>query len=169
MRAFMSPDPLAVSPPNAIVLVIKSSWLLTHAMKNLYRRQQRQYINPQSQVGNVTPGNALLISVCLLELPMLGLATVQLATMYSMKPINQCHVNLCHMIMTYPRWCHTEQHSSSHGHPEWISKVKHQMSVILLQHLCFPQPNSNFSLWSWKDGWVGGSGTTGIDEWRCRD
>jgi len=54
------------------------------------------------QVGDVTPGNVLLISVFVLLLPMLGLATehVQLATMYPMKPINQCHVNLCHM--TYP-------------------------------------------------------------------
>lgn len=67
--------------------------VLTDTVK-AYRRQ-RHYIHYHCQLGHVTPGNALLVSVCLLMLPVLGLTTehVQLATMYH----NHWHVHPCHM------------------------------------------------------------------------
>ena len=66
--------------------------VLTDTVK-AYRRQQH-YIHYHCQLGHVTPGNALLVSVCLLMLPVLGLTTehVQLATMYH----NHWHVHRCH-------------------------------------------------------------------------
>ena len=54
---------------------------------------------PPHQLGHVSPGIGLLVSVCVLMLPMLGLANehVQLATMmYRMNLIHQCYVHLCH-------------------------------------------------------------------------
>ena len=64
-----------------------------------YRERQWQYNYNPCQLVHVSPGNTLLISVCLLMLPMLGLATehVQLATMCHTKPINQWHLHEHHM------------------------------------------------------------------------
>ena len=64
-----------------------------------YRERQWQYNCNPCQLVHVSPGNALLISVCLLMLPMLGLATehVQLTTMCHTKPINQWHLHEHHM------------------------------------------------------------------------
>ena len=69
----------------------------TDIMK-VYRRP-RQYIYHPCQLGHVSPGLSLLVSVCVLMLPMLGLVDehVQLTTMYHMNTINQWNVHPCHM------------------------------------------------------------------------
>ena len=76
----------------------------TNSMK-AYRRP-RQYIYHPCQPGRVAPGLGLLVSVCILMLPMLVLVDehVQLTTMYYMDPINQWSGHPCydHMIS-----CHT--------------------------------------------------------------
>ena len=76
----------------------------TNLMKG-YQRQQ-QYIYQHCQLGDVSPGLSLLVSVCLLMLPMLGLVDehAQLTTMYHMNPIQQCYIHLCHDHMIS---CHT--------------------------------------------------------------
>ena len=73
----------------------------TNTMK-AYRRQQ-QYIYCHCQLGHVTPGNALLISVCLFMLPVVRLPAehAQLATKYHVNPINQCLVDLHYMNMSH--------------------------------------------------------------------
>ena len=65
-------------------------------------RRQRQYIYHPCQLGHVSPGLSLLVSVCLLMLPMLGLVDehVQLTTMYHMNRINQCYVHPRHMTIS---------------------------------------------------------------------
>ena len=62
-------------------------------------QRPRQYIYRHCQLGHVSPGLSLLISVCVLMLPMLGLADehAQLTTMYHMSPINQWNVHSRHM------------------------------------------------------------------------
>ena len=64
-----------------------------------YRQRQCQYNYHPCQLVHVIPGNALLISVCLLMLPVLGLVTehVQLATMYRMKSINKWYLHQHYM------------------------------------------------------------------------
>lgn len=58
-------------------------------------RKQTQCIYHHSQLCHVTPGNALIVSVCIFTLPMLGLAAehLQIATMLHMNFINQSHAN----------------------------------------------------------------------------
>ena len=70
-----------------------------------YRQRQCQYNYHPCQLVHVIPGNALLISVCLLMLPVLGLVTehVQLATTYYMNPIDRCsHVTFSHTHLMLP-------------------------------------------------------------------
>ena len=66
-------------------------------------RRPRQYIYDHSQLGHVTPGLSLLVSVCLLMLPMLGLVDehAQLTTMYHMSPIYQWNVHARHMSFSH--------------------------------------------------------------------
>ena len=73
----------------------------TNIMK-VYRRP-RQYIYQHCQLGHVFPGLGLLVSVCVLMLPMLGLVDehAQLTTMYHMNTINQCNVHSCHMTFNH--------------------------------------------------------------------
>ena len=82
MRASLCPDSLPVSFLQIPIAVTGHRKVQTDTMK-AYQRQQ-QYIYRHCQLGNVTSGSALLISVCLLLLPVLELATehVQLAIMY---------------------------------------------------------------------------------------
>ena len=63
----------------------------------VYRRP-RQYIHHSSQC-HVSPGLSLLVSVCVLMLPVLGLVDehAQQTTMYHVNPINQWNVHSCHM------------------------------------------------------------------------
>ena len=69
----------------------------TNIMK-AYQRP-RQYIHRHCQLGHVSPGLSLLVSVCLLMLPMLGLVDehAQLTTMYHMNTINQWSLHAPHM------------------------------------------------------------------------
>ena len=73
----------------------------TNSMKT-YRRP-RQYIYHPCQPGCVAPGLALLVSVCILMLPMLVLVDehVQLTTMYHTNPINQWSVHPHHMTFNH--------------------------------------------------------------------
>ena len=73
----------------------------TNIMK-VYRRQ-RQYIYHHCQLGHVTPGLSLLVSVCVLMLPMLGLVDehAQPTTMYHMNTINQWYVHPHHMTFSH--------------------------------------------------------------------
>ena len=79
----------------------------TDTMK-AYRRQ-RQYVYCHYQLRRVTPGKALLVSVCILMLPMVQLSAehVQLATKYHANPINQWQVdphrmNISHTPLVLP-------------------------------------------------------------------
>ena len=62
-------------------------------------RRPRQYIYHPCQLGRVSPGLSLLVSVCVLMLPMLGLVDehAQLTTMYHMNTINQWSLHAPHM------------------------------------------------------------------------
>ena len=78
-------------------------------MKAYQKHSRKQYNYHQCQLGRVTPGNALLISMCLLMLPMVQLSTehVQLAITYHMIPINQWyayqhHLNISHIPLVLP-------------------------------------------------------------------
>ena len=84
----------------------------TETMKDYrkHSRNQWQY-NYRQCLGHVTPGNALLISMCLLMLPMVQLSAehVQLAITYHVIPINQwyahnhgLHVNISHTPLVLP-------------------------------------------------------------------
>ena len=66
-------------------------------------QRPRQYTYQHCQLGHVSPGLSLLVSVCVLMLPMLGLVDehVQLTTMYHMNPINQCYVHPRHMSFSH--------------------------------------------------------------------
>ena len=76
----------------------------TNTMKAYQKHSRKQYNHHQCQLGRVTPGNALLISMCLLMLPMVKLSTkhVQLAITYHMIPINQHHLNISHTPLVLP-------------------------------------------------------------------
>ena len=69
----------------------------TNSMKGFQR--PRQYIHCHCQLSHVSPGLSLLVSVCLLMLPMLGLVDehAQLTTMYHMNTINQWSLHAPHM------------------------------------------------------------------------
>ena len=73
----------------------------TNLMKP-YRRL-RQYIFHHCQLGHVSPGLSLLVSVCILMLPMLGLVDehVQLTIMYHISPINQCYDHPSHVTLNH--------------------------------------------------------------------
>ena len=75
----------------------------TNIMKG-YRRPQ-PYTYHHWKLGHVTPGLSLLVSVCVLMLPMLGLVDeyAQLTTTDHMNAINQGSVHSCHM--TYSHAC----------------------------------------------------------------
>ena len=72
----------------------------TNTMKAYHR--PRQYIYHNSQC-NVSPGLGLLVSVCVLMLPMLGLVDehAQLTTMYHMNTVNQWNVHSRHMTFNH--------------------------------------------------------------------
>ena len=66
--------------------------------RKAYQRP-RQYTYHHSQLGHVSPGLSLLVSVCILMLPMLGLVDehAQLTTTCHMSPINHCYIHSRHM------------------------------------------------------------------------
>ena len=67
--------------------------LQTKIMKGFQR--PRQYIYHHCQLGHVSPGLSLLISVCVLMLPMLGLADERVQLMTT-DPMNHIHLHQCH-------------------------------------------------------------------------
>ena len=80
---------------------ISSGYKQTNIMK-AYRRPP-QYIYHPCQPGRVAPGLGLLVSVCVLMLPMLVLMDehVQLTTMNHTNPINQWSVHTHHMTFNH--------------------------------------------------------------------
>ena len=68
-----------------------------------YSRNQHQYNYHQCQVGHMTSGNALLISMCILMLPLVQLSAehVQLATMRHVNLTNQWCVHRHHMNVSH--------------------------------------------------------------------
>ena len=66
-------------------------------------RRQQQYFHCHCQLRHVIPGNALLISVCVLMLPIVQLLAehVQLATKYHANSINQSQVYPHHMNISH--------------------------------------------------------------------
>ena len=77
--------------------------------KHSRKQSQRNYHLHQCQLGHVNPGTALLISVCILMLPMVQLSTehVQLAITYQVNPFNQWyahqhHLNISHTPLVLP-------------------------------------------------------------------
>ena len=68
-----------------------------------HSRNQRQYNYHQCQLGHMTSGNALLISMCILMLPLVQLSAehVQLATMRHVNLTNQWCVHRHHMNVSH--------------------------------------------------------------------
>ena len=86
---------------------------------NAYRTPQ-QYIYHYCQLGHVSPGLSLLVSVCIFMLPMLGLADeyAQLTTMYHVNSINQCYIR--HMTFTHA--------------PMVLPSINHVLPAMVLQN-----------------------------------
>ena len=104
-----------------MLLSVQTHWLFSSSLKMLittghrkvhtnttkgYRKHSQkrwQYNYHQYQLGHVTPGNALLISVCILMLPVVQLTAehVQLAITYHASPINQWHAHQHHMKVSH--------------------------------------------------------------------
>ena len=88
--------------PSLQMPVTAKHWKVqTNTMKDYQRPQQYIY-----QLGHVAPGLGLLVSVCILMLPILGLVDehAQLTTTDYTSPIHQCYIHLCHGHITS---CHT--------------------------------------------------------------
>ena len=75
----------------------------TNTMKVYQKHSRKHYNYHQCQLLHVTPGNALLISVCILMLPMVQLSTehVQLAITCHVNPINQWYTHQHHMNISH--------------------------------------------------------------------
>ena len=83
------------------MLIATGHWKVqTDTMKAYRKYTRKQYNYHQCQLGHVTPGNALLISVCILMLPMVQLTAehVQLATKY----VDGHHMNISHTPLVLP-------------------------------------------------------------------
>ena len=106
-----------------------------------HSRQQRQYNYRQCQLGHVTPGNALLISMCILMLPMVQLSAehVQLANMYHINPTSRWYVHRHHMNVI-----HTPVVLLSLGNV--LPAIALQNSVVKLNISCPSYTSSHFSV-----------------------
>ena len=64
-------------------------------------RRQRQFVYLFCRLSHVAPGHALIVSVCILMLPMVRLPAehVELATTYHQNPINQWYVHRYHITL----------------------------------------------------------------------
>ena len=83
---------------------IRTGYLKVHTnTRKRYQRQQK-YNSHHCYLGHVPCGPALLASVCIFMLPMLGLAAehVQLRTTYYMINWWSCHVTLSHASLVLP-------------------------------------------------------------------
>ena len=82
----------------------------------------RQFVYHHCELCHVTPGNALVIVVCILMLPMVQLTAehAQLATTYHMTPTDQWHVH---------------QHHITFGHaPLVLSSLSKVLPAMVLQN-----------------------------------
>ena len=96
-RRALSDIPPLIPPSLQMPLTTGHQKVQTNIIKG-YRRPQ-QYTYQHCQLGHVSPGLSLLVSVCVLMLPMLGLVDehVQLTTTCHISPINQCYIHSPHM------------------------------------------------------------------------
>ena len=99
-------------------------------------QKKRQYNYLHCKLDHVAPGMALLISVCILMLPMVQLSAehAQLATKYYVNPINQWHVDPNHMYIS-----HT---------PLLLSSINNVLSAIVLQNEVVSRLNIGYSLYT---------------------
>ena len=106
-----------------------------------HSRKQRLYNYHQCQMGHVTPGNALLISVCILMLPMVQLSAehAQLATMYHVNHTSQWYVYRHHMNIS-----HAPLVLPSLGNV--LPAIVLQNSVVRLNISCLSYTTSHFSV-----------------------
>ena len=104
--------------------------------KHSQKQQQYNY-----QLSYVTPGNALLISICILMLPMVQLSAehVQLAATYHMTPTDQWYVHRHHMNIS-----HTPLVLLSLGNV--LPAMVLQNSVVWLNIGCPSYTSSHFSV-----------------------
>ena len=105
-----------------------------------YRKQQ-QFMHHHYELCHVTSGNALVIAVCILMLPMVRLTAehVQLATTYHMTPTDQWHVHRHHMNIS-----HIPLVLSSLGNV--LPAIVLQNSVVRLDISCSSYTSSHFSV-----------------------
>ena len=85
-------------------------------------RKQKQFMYHHCELCHVTPGNAIVISVCILMLPVVRLTAehAQLATTYHMNPTNRWYVH---------------QHPITFGHGPLISSsLSNVLPVMVLQN-----------------------------------
>ena len=113
----------------------------TRAYRKYSQQSQYTYRYHQCQLGHVTPGNALLISVCILMLPMVQLTAehAQLPTMYHVNPTNQWYVHRHHMNIS---------HTSPvlHSLRNVLPAIVLQNSVVRLNISCPSYTSSHFSV-----------------------
>ena len=85
-------------------------------------RKQRQFVYHTCELCHVSPGNALVIAVCILMLPMVRLTAehAQLATAYHMTQTDQWHV---------------DQHHNRFGHaPLVLFSLSNVLTAMVLQN-----------------------------------
>ena len=102
VRASLCPDSLAVlfSFSPQMLIATGHRKVQTDTLKAYRKHTRKQNNYHQCQLGHVTPENALLISVCILILPMVQLTAehVQLATKY----VHRHHMNISHTPLVLP-------------------------------------------------------------------
>ena len=134
----------------------------------------RQYIYHPCQLGHMSPGLSLLVSVCVLTLPMLGLVDehAHLTTMYHMNTINQWNVHSRHMtfrqtplVLILPSFDNVLPAMALQN------RVTSSLGVHLIPHPSLvsvksPHPASQSPLWSGKEAGGCGVDSTATVEWR---
>ena len=107
-----------------------------------HSRKEWQY-NYQCQMGHVTPGNALLVSLCILILPMVQLSAehVRLANKYHVNPTNQWQ---WYVHRHYMNISHTPVVLLSLGNV--LPAIALQNSVVRLNISCLSFTSSHFSV-----------------------
>ena len=115
-------------------------WKVQTKKMKAYQKQQ-QFMYHHCKLCHVTPGNALIIAVCILMLPMVELSTehMQLATTYHMPPTDQWHVHQHHMNIS-----HTPLVLPSLGNV--LPAMVLQNSVVRLNISCLSYTSSHFSV-----------------------
>ena len=104
-----------------------------------YRKHSQKQWYYRCQMGHVTPENALLVSMCILMLPMVQLSAehVQLANKYHMNHTNQWYVNRHHMNVS-----HTSLVLPSLSNV--LPAIALQNSVVRLNSSCSSYTSSHF-------------------------